>query len=187
MAQSQGGCASCGTVWGDLNDISAGVTVTTGSTAQAPPAQFGGDMTYLFAPSGFQFQAVRQAGANFAAQGGKLSQIGQFLGRGGKYNLQVDSQLQGYGYTFYQQVSNFDIGVFLNGYFGGSSTGYADMLVVGEAYAAGLVNGTPSSNWSPSQTVQWAQWWTAGWNAAQTGNYPVQVGSPLQWPVPGSN
>jgi hypothetical protein len=141
-------------------------------------------LTYFFAPSGFQFQAIRQAGQNFAAQGGKLSHLGPLLGRGGQYNLQVDSYLQYGVYDFYQDVANFDVGVFLNGYFNGSSTGYAEMLAVGEAYGAGLVNGTPSSNWSPSQTVQWAQWWTAGWNAAQTGNYPVQVGSPLQWPAP---
>jgi hypothetical protein len=131
---------------------------------------------YFFAPSGFQFQALQQAGQNFAAHGGKLSQLGPLLGRGGQYNLQVDSDLEGYGYTFYQDVANFDVGVFLNGYFNGSSIGYAEMLAVGEAYAAGLVNGVPSSNWSPAQTVQWAQWWTAGWNAAQTGNYPGQLG-----------
>jgi hypothetical protein len=40
----------------------------------------------------------------------------------------VDSDLEGYGYTFYQDVANFDVGVFLNGYFGGSSAGYAEML-----------------------------------------------------------
>jgi hypothetical protein len=116
-------------------------TAVTQSTASAAV----GDSQSVNIPVIPEVAPYVEAGQSFAAQGDKLSQIGAFLGCGGKYNLQVDSQLQGYGYTFYQQVSNFDIGVFLNGYFDGSSTGYAEMLAVGEAYAAGLVNGTPQA------------------------------------------
>jgi RHS repeat-associated protein len=187
-AQSPGQASSAqsqGTTTAQSQTASDGlqeIVVSAQSQAQPPPALFGAGSMYFFAPSGFQFQAVQQAGRNFAAQGGKLSQLGPLLGRGGKYNLQVDSDLEGYGYTFYQDVANFDVGVFLNGYFDGSSIGYVEMLGVAEAYGAGLVNGVPSSNWSPAQAVQWAQWWTAGWNAAQSGNYPAQLGPPTQWP-----
>jgi hypothetical protein len=181
LAQSQS-CSGCGTVWSDPNNATAGVTVT--ASAATAPAFFLGDSTMFFAPSGTQFQSIWQAGRNFALQGGKYSQIGQFIGRRGTLNPQLISAAQGLGYDFYQAAANFEVGVFSNGFFNGSSLGYAEMISVGEAYGAGLVNGQPSTNWSPSMVVQWGQWWTAGWNAAQSGNYPVQVGTPLQLSYP---
>jgi hypothetical protein len=156
----------------------APVVVTSQSLAQPPPALFQLGMTFFFAPSGTQFQSLWQAGRNFAAQGGKFSQAGQFIGRAGIYNFQQDSAAQGYGYGFYQDASNLGIGVFSEGFFDGSGLGYIEMTGGGQYY------GTGSSNWSFGQAFQWQQLWTAGWNAAASSNFPVQVSGPLQWAVP---
>ena len=119
-----------------------------------------------------------ERGQNFAAQGHSFSEIGQLIGRNGQFNFQLDSSAQ-YGiYDFNQDAANFAVGVVSEGFFEGSNLGYLEMTVRGQAVGYG------SSNWGPSQMAWWQGLWTAGWNAAQTGNYPVQVGSPLQLPVP---
>jgi hypothetical protein len=176
LAQSQT-CSGCGTVY-DPNNILAGITVTAQSQVAGPPAFFLGFPNMFPAPAGTNFQALQQAGRNFALQGHSFSEIGQLIGRNGKFNFQVDSYLQGYGYDFYQQAANFAVGVVSEGFFEGSNLGYLEMTVGGQIVGSG------SGNWSPSQMAQWQGWWTAGWNAAQSGNYPVQVGTPLQTSFP---
>ena len=157
------------------------ITVTATRLPNPQPALFLGYPATFFAPAGTQFEALRQAGRDFAKNGGKIWQVGKFIGRSGIFNFQLISDDQGLGYAFYQEAANFAVGVFMEGFYDGSSIGYTEMTVSGQFIATG------SSNWSPQQVVQWQQLWTAGWNAAQVGNYPVQVGTPWQmsFPVPG--
>ncbi|MBS0421996.1 MAG: VCBS repeat-containing protein [Proteobacteria bacterium] len=152
--------------------ISPDLVVVTGT--RPAPALFIGYPSIFFAPAGTDFAALREAGRNFAKNGGKIWQVGQFLGRKGLYNFQQVSAAQGLGYTFYQEAANFGVGVFMDGFYDGSFLGYAEMT------GAGQVIGSGSANWSPSQMMQWQQWWTEGWSAAQRGNYPVPVGTPWQ-------
>ena len=164
---------------GPSADGTPAIVVTARSLVQPPPALFGAGSTYFFAPSGMQFQALRQAGRNFAAQGHSYLEIGQLIGRDdGQFNFQLDSSAQYGVYDFYQDTANFAVGVVSEGFFEGSTLGYVAMT------GGEQIVGYASNNWSPSQMAWWQGWWTAGWNAAQSGNYPVQVGSPLQMPVP---
>ena len=139
-----------------------------------PPAFFVGLGKAFFAPAGTQFKALQEAGRKFAKDDGKIWQVGPYLGRSGMYNFQLISQEQGLEYDFYQEASNFGVGVFLEGFFDGSVVGYAEMTAAGQTVGAG------SSNWSPSQMAQWQKMWTAGWDAAKSGNLPTQVGTPWQ-------
>jgi RHS repeat-associated protein len=149
------------------------ITVTATSIPNNPPAFFMVDTNIFLAPSGFNFQTVWQAGRNFALQGGSSTQVGKFIGREGTFNPQKISKDQGLGYGFYQEAANIAVGVFMEGFFDGSTVGYAEMTVEGQVYGLG------STNWSPSQAGQWQELWTEGWNAGQSGSLPVQVGSPL--------
>jgi RHS repeat-associated protein len=146
-------------------------------TSLPSPALFSNGTSTFFAPAGTQYQALWQAGISFALKGGKASQIGQYLGTSsGMFNFQQISAAQGLGYSFYQSAANFGVGVFMDGYYNGSSLGYGLMTLGGQGYGAWV-----SSNWSLAQMVEWQQSWTEGWNAAQSGNWPVQLGT---WPIP---
>jgi RHS repeat-associated protein len=175
----QGGQAQESPQQGDQNLPQ--VVVTGTRLPNPPPALFLGYPATFFAPAGTQFQALRQAGRNFSKNGGKIWQVGQFIGHSGTFNFQQISSDQGLGYGFYQEAANFGVGVFMEGFFDGSNLGYAEMTAAGQAFGA-----YGSSNWSPAQAKQWQQLWTAGWNAAQSGNYPVQVGTPwrMSFPLP---
>ena len=179
-AQSQT-CSTCGTVWGDSNggysDVLAGVTVTAFSAAA--PAFFLSGSTMFFAPAGTNFQALRQLGRQFAAQGLSAKALGAQIVNNPAINLQIVSRDQGLGYGSYQDAANFAVGVVSEGFFGGSDIGWVEMSAGGQWY--GL---THSSDWSLAMPGYWQGWWNAGWNAASSGNYPVQVGAPLQMSYP---
>jgi hypothetical protein len=133
----------------------------------------------FFAPAGTDFQALRQLGSQFAAQGLTRKQLAAQIVNNPLINFQILSQQQGLGYGFYQDAANFAVGVVSEGYFGGSFSGWAEMSAGGQYY--GFEN---STNWTTSMPGYWQSWWNAGWNAASSGSYPVQVGPPLQMSYP---
>ena len=175
LAQSQT-CSSCGTVWSNPNDIEAEVTVTAQSTS---PALFLGGMNSFFAPAGTDLQGLQQLGRQFAAQGLTLKQFKSQIVKNPAINMQLISQRQGLGYGFYQDAANFAVGAVSEGYFDGNDVGLAAMSVGGQWY--GFWN---STDWSFPMVGYWQRWWDAGWNAASSGNFPVQVGPPLQMSFP---
>jgi hypothetical protein len=153
----------------------APIVVTAQSQVAGPPSLFQAGLSFFYAPSGTQFQALYLAGRNLAAKGGSLSQLGQLIGRGGTYNFQLDSQAQWGEYDFYQDAANFAVGVVSAGYFSNAPIlGWITMSEAGQAYAL------PSTNWSAAQAYSWEQWWTAGYVAGMSGNFPVEIGPPLQ-------
>jgi hypothetical protein len=169
-AQSQTGPGSCA---GCLPELTV-----SASRATAPAFFLGGSKVFL-APSGMNFQALRDLGRQFAAQGLNVTAFAAEIVKNPAINLQLLSKEQGLGYGFYQDAANFAVGVVSEGYFGGSYIGWVEMSGGGQWYA--LNNAT---NWSTAMPGYWQGWWNAGWSAASSGNYPVQVGTPLQMSYP---
>jgi hypothetical protein len=171
LAQSQAGSDPCA-AGGCIDQV----TVTA---SRPPPAFFLGFPSMFFAPAGTDFQALWQLGRQFAAQGLSAKQLGVQIANNPLINFQILSKAQGLGYGFYQDAANFAVGVVSEGFFNGSYIGWAEMSFGGQIYGA-----WNSTNWNTSMPGYWQTWWNAGWNAASNGNFPVQVGTPLQMSYP---